>query len=136
MFTVSAFADEIAPDPQVQIDVLKSCNVRHIEFRSIWGTNVLALSDAQIQEFKALLDRHGFKLSAIGSPIGKIRIDEPFEPHLVKFQRAIHLCKVFDTQNIRIFSYYPPENFDGNWAPWRSEVMQRMTRKCELAAQA
>ena len=30
MFTLSAFADEIDPDPQVQIDVLKFCGVRHI----------------------------------------------------------------------------------------------------------
>ena len=116
MFTISAFADEISPEPQEQIDVLKSCGVRHIEFRSIHKTNVLALNDAQIADFKALLDREGFKLSAIGSPIGKIRIDEPFEPHLEKFKRAIDLCKVFGTPNIRIFSYYPPENFDGNWA--------------------
>jgi len=136
MFTISAFADEIDPDPLKQIVVLQSCGVRHIEFRSIYGTNVLALSDAQIQDFKALLDKNGFKLSAIGSPIGKIKIDDPFEPHLEKFKRAIHLCGVFGTKNIRVFSYYPPDNFDGNWAQWRGEVMSRMTQKCELAKKA
>jgi 3-dehydroshikimate dehydratase len=134
MFTLSAFADEISPDPKEQIEVLKSCGVRHIEFRSIHKTNVLALSDAQIDEFKSLLDAEGFKLSAIGSPIGKIRIDEPFEPHLQRFQRAIDLCKKFGTRNIRIFSYYPPENFDGDWSPWRNEVLKRMLTKIELAA--
>ncbi|MSQ93083.1 MAG: sugar phosphate isomerase/epimerase [Gemmataceae bacterium] len=136
MFTISAFADEIDPDPLKQIDILKSCNVGHIEFRSILGTNVLSLTDLQIQEFKSLLDKHGFKLSAIGSPIGKIKIDEPFEPHLAKFRRAIDLCGVFGTKNIRIFSYYPPDNFDGNWTKWRPEIMNRMTQKCELAAKA
>jgi 3-dehydroshikimate dehydratase len=136
MFTLSAFADEISPDPQVQIDVLKSCGVRHIEFRSILGTNVLALSDLQIQEFKALLDKHGFKLSAIGSPIGKIRIDEAFEPHLEKLKRAIQLCKVFGTPNIRVFSYYPPEIFNGDWSPWRDAILRRLTAACELARAA
>jgi len=139
MFTLSAFADEISPDPQVQIDVLKACNVRHIEFRSILSTNVLALSDLQIQEFKSLLDREGFKLSAIGSPIGKYPIDQPLEPHLEKFQRAIELCKVFDTPNIRIFSYYPPagapdHGFD--WSPWRDEVISRMKKHAEIAEKA
>jgi sugar phosphate isomerase/epimerase len=133
MFTISAFADEIDPDPQKQIDVLKSCGVRHIEFRSIYATNVLNLTDAQILDFKSLLDKNGFSLSAIGSPIGKIKIDDPFEPHLEKFKRAIHLCGVFGTKNIRIFSYYPPDGFDGNSAKWRDEVMRRMTQKCELA---
>ena len=69
MFTLSAFADEISPDPQQQIDVLKSCGVRHIELRSILKTNVLDLTDLQVAELKSLLDRHGFRLSAIGSAI-------------------------------------------------------------------
>lgn len=137
MFTISAFADEISPDPQVQIDILKTCGVRHIEFRSILGTNVLALSDLQIREFKTLLDKHGFKLSAIGSPIGKIRIDEPFGPHLEKLQRAIDLCKIFGTPNIRIFSYYPPPNLAwDDCGDYRREVLDRMWQKCKLAAKA
>ena len=45
MFTLSAFADEISADPQEQVDVLLATGVRHIEFRSILKTNVLALSD-------------------------------------------------------------------------------------------
>src|SRR5262245_58831671 len=105
MFTISAFADEISPDPQVQIGVLKQCDVRHIELRSVFKTNVLDLTDLQISEFKSLLDKHGFKLSAIGSPIGKVKIDQPFESHLQRFERALQLCKVFGTPNIRIFSY-------------------------------
>ena len=134
MFTLSAFADEISSDPQQQIDVLTSCDVRHIEFRSILNTNVLALSDLQIQEFKSLLDKHGFKLSAIGSPIGKVWIDDLFEPQLEKLRRAIELCRVFGTYNIRIFSYYPSAK--GDWSQWRPEVMNRMTRLCELAENA
>lgn len=137
MFTISAFADEIDPDPEKQIAVLKQCGVNHIEFRSILKTNVLALTDLQIQEFKSLLQEHGFKLSAIGSPIGKIKINEPFEPHLEKLKRAIELCKLFDTPNIRIFSYYPPEGMDwDDCGDYRREVLVRMWAKCELAAKA
>jgi sugar phosphate isomerase/epimerase len=135
MFTLSAFADEIDPDPQKQIDVLKDCGVRHIEFRSILKTNVLDLTDLQIKEFKSLLDQHGFKLSAIGSPIGKVKIDLPFEPHLKRFQRAIELCEVFGTRNIRIFSYYLPEE-GGDWDDWRREILDRMWQKCRLAEKA
>ena len=52
MFTLSAFADEISPDPQEQIDVLTPCGVKHIELRSILKTNVLDLTDLQVQELK------------------------------------------------------------------------------------
>jgi 3-dehydroshikimate dehydratase len=134
MFILSAFADEISPNPQEQIDVLKSSGVRHIELRSILNTNVLDLTDLQVAEFKALLDKHGFRLSAIGSPIGKIKINEPFAPHLKRFQRAIDLCKIFDTRNIRMFSYYLP---DGDvWDNWRRDVLDHMWDKIKLAEKA
>ena len=138
MFTLSAFADEISPDPREQIAVLKASRVRYIEFRSIHKTNVLALTDEQIREFKKLLDGEGFGLSAIGSPIGKVAVDATFEPHLDKFKRAIELCGVFGTRGIRVFSYYPPgndPNFDvANWPAYRAEVIHRMNTKAEIAA--
>jgi sugar phosphate isomerase/epimerase len=134
MFFLSAFADEIGPDPQEQIDVLSKCGVRYIEFRSILKTNVLDLTDAQIGDFKALLQKNGFRVSAIGSPIGKSRIDEPFEPQLKRFRRALELCKVFETPNIRLFSYYLPEG--GEWDNWRRDVLDRMWEKIKLAQKA
>jgi sugar phosphate isomerase/epimerase len=134
MFTLSAFADEIGPDPQQQVDVLTQCGVRHIELRSILKTNVLDLTDLQVSELKSLLDRSGFKLSAIGSPIGKVKIDQPFAPQLDRFRRALELAKVFGTPNIRVFSYYLPEG--GHWGYWRDEVMNRMAEKTHLAEAA
>jgi sugar phosphate isomerase/epimerase len=131
MFILSAFADEISPQPQEQIDVLERSGVRHIELRSILGTNVLDLTDLQVSEFKSLLDKHGFRLSAIGSPTGKVKIDQPFEPHLQRFERALHLCKVFGTPNVRIFSYYKPDGTD--WPQWRTEIMSRMQEKARRA---
>jgi sugar phosphate isomerase/epimerase len=139
MFTLSAFADEISPEPTEQVEVLGRCGVGHIEFRSIHKTNVLALSDRQVHQMKALLDERGFRLSAIGSPIGKVKIDEPFEPHLEKFERAIHLCKVFGTPNIRIFSYYPPgdaPDWNDVGGEWEREMFGRMERKVRRAEQA
>lgn len=136
MFTISAFADEISPNPEEQIDVLARTGVRHIELRSIHKTNVLDLTDAQVAEFKSLLDRHGFKLSAIGSPIGKYKIDQPFEPHWKRFERAIELCKVFGTPNVRVFSYYPPgeaHDWNGIGAEWEKQVFDRMAEKARLA---
>jgi sugar phosphate isomerase/epimerase len=139
MFTLSAFADEISPDPQEQIEVLTRCGVRRIELRSIHKTNVLDLTDLQVQEFKSLLGRHGFRLSAIGSPIGKVKIDAPYEPHLERFKRAIELCTVFDTPNIRVFSYYPPgdaEDWNGVGDDWEQELFRRLEQQVALSARA
>src|SRR5437660_886004 len=85
------------------------------------------LASLQGAECQRLVARHGFRLSAIGSPIGKVKIDAPFGPHLQRFRRAIELCKVFETPNIRIFSYYLPDG--GTWERWRRDVMDRMADK-------
>lgn len=137
MFTLSAFADEIDPNPEKQVELLKRCGVRFIEFRSILGVNVLNLSDLQVAEFQALISRHGIGISAIGSPIGKIRVDEPFGQHLLRFDRAVELARRFGTPNIRVFSFYPAAGATADdWPKWRSEVVRRMTVLAERAAAA
>ncbi len=103
MYTLSAFADEISPDPVDQVDLLAKNGVRYIELRSVHKTNVLDLTDHQIGELKSLFDARGFGLSAIGSPIGKVKIDTDFEPHFKRFERAVALAQLFDTTNIRVF---------------------------------
>lgn len=134
MFTLSAFADEIDSNPEKQVEVLQSCRIRFIEFRSILGINVLNLTDRQIAEFESLLQRYDFGISAIGSPIGKVRIDEPFELQLKKLERAIELAKRFNTTNIRIFSFYPAEGETENeWSRWRSEVLRRLGELVRIA---
>src|SRR3954447_12713281 len=131
MIRLSAFADEISQDPQEQVDVLSRHGIRHIEFRAIRETNVLDLADSQHEEFRALLSANGFGLSAIGSPIGKIRITEPFEPHLARFDRALELAEFYATPRIRVFSFYMPPGDDPS--AHEGEVMSRMG---ELARRA
>lgn len=131
MIHLSAFADEISQDPAEQIEVLGQHGIRHIEFRAIHGTNVLDLGDAQHDEFRAMLRARGFGLSAIGSPVGKIKIDEPFEPHLDRCDRAIELAGFYQAPRVRIFSFYIPVGDDP--ARHRDEVMRRMA---EIARRA
>jgi sugar phosphate isomerase/epimerase len=131
MVVLSAFADEISKDPTEQVDVLTAHGIRHIEFRSIHGTNVLDLSDAQHAEFRDLLRDRGFGLSAIGSPIGKIKVSDPFEPHLIRFEKALELADYYEAPRIRIFSFYLPPGEDP--AAFRGEVLDRMA---ELARRA
>jgi sugar phosphate isomerase/epimerase len=133
MIRLSAFADEISKDPVEQIDVLSQHGIRHIEFRAIHGINVLDLSDAQHEEFRNLLRSRGFGLSAIGSPVGKIKITDPFDHHLQRFALAMRLAEFYETPRIRIFSYYMPPGDDP--AIHRDEVLRRMSKIAHRAAE-
>ena len=131
MIHLSAFADEISADPREQLDCLAANGIRNVEFRSIFGTNVMDLSMVQHAAFRDLLRDRGIGLSAIGSPIGKIAIGDDFAPHLTRFAHAMDLAEYYGTPNVRIFSYYLPPGDDPS--THRDEVMRRMSAKAEIA---
>ncbi|WP_257345900.1 sugar phosphate isomerase/epimerase family protein [Pseudalkalibacillus decolorationis] len=131
MVILTGFADEISPELYEQLDVLESEEIKNIEFRGVWGKNVLDLTDEELEQVKEELDQRGFRLSSIGSPIGKVGINDDFDEHLVKFQRAIHVAKMFDTEYIRIFSFFIPEGDDPS--KHRDEVMKRMKTLSSIA---
>ncbi len=133
MVHISAFADEIDPDPVVQLNVLAEHAIRHVEFRSILGKNVLDLDDDDHASFRALMRDRGVTLSAIGSPIGKIAITDPFEPHIERFEKALELALFYEAPRVRVFSFYIPQGDDpGNH---RGEVIRRMATLAEIAAE-
>ncbi|HLZ58928.1 MAG TPA: TIM barrel protein [Ktedonosporobacter sp.] len=135
MIRISAFADEISPDLNEQADVLLSEEIHWMDFRSAWGINVLSLSDEQLVTVKQTLDANGIGVAAIGSPIGKVPIDTPFDEYLSLFERALTVARVLDTRYIRIFSFYRPADpaASSDPASYRDEVLRRMR---EMTARA
>ncbi|MHC4252961.1 MAG: sugar phosphate isomerase/epimerase family protein [Planctomycetota bacterium] len=131
MFTLSAFADEVAKDLKDQMDSLEDNGVKFIELRKVWGKGVLDLTDDEVARVKSDTGERGFGISAIGSPIGKIKIGDPFEPHLEQFRRAVWTAKELGAEYIRLFSYFLPKGEDP--AQFRDEVMRRMREKVEIA---
>jgi hypothetical protein len=86
-FTLSGFADEISPEPAAQLETLAAESIRHLELRSAWSTNVASLTDAELASFRREIEDAGVRVSAIGSPIGKIGIGEPLGPELERMRR-------------------------------------------------
>ena len=130
MIKFSAFADEVTENFLGQVDFLKLQNVRNLEIRFVNGKNIMDLTADELAETKNILDENEIRISAIGSPIGKVRIDQPFQNHLDKFKHAVDLAMFLETPFIRMFSYYAPEGKDIN--DYRKQVMERMAAKVEV----
>ncbi|MBL7154255.1 MAG: sugar phosphate isomerase/epimerase [Phycisphaerae bacterium] len=132
MAKLSAFADEVTDGFLAQVEFLAKERVGYIEPRFVDGKNLMDLSKSELDEVKKMIQDHGLKVSAIGSPIGKVKLDEPFEPHLDMFKHAIDLALLLETPFIRMFSYYAPEG--KNIDDYRDQVMDRMAAKADLLA--
>lgn len=131
MFIITALGDEISPDVDRQIELLESLGINHIEFRGAKCQPVTALRKSQLNAIKHRLDAHGFRVSAVASPIGKIRIDDPFEEHVEEFSRVLDAAEMLGTRYVRVFSFYPDAS--GNLLNRRDEVLERMTLLVEKA---
>jgi sugar phosphate isomerase/epimerase len=132
MWTLSGFVDEISDDFAEQCQVASGLGLRYVEVRSAWGTNILDLDDSQLATVRETLDGYGLKVSSIGSPIGKISIDDEFPPHLKRMQHAVEVAKALEAHHIRVFSFFIPEGTDPDSR--RDEVLTRMSALAEAAA--
>ena len=134
MWTLSGFADEISPDLTEQCEVASSLGLEYIEVRSAWDVNILDLSPDQLATMQKTLAAYGIKVSSIGSPIGKIFIDEDFGPHLDRMRHAAEVAQRLDAPYIRIFSFFLRPGADP--AGHRAEVIDRMRALVRVAEEA
>jgi 3-dehydroshikimate dehydratase len=130
-YRLSAFADEIAPDIQVQMDHLLENGINLCALRGANGKNVMEFEDFQIKLMKTQFHNRGVRFSCIGSPIGKTKITDPFEPELDRLKKAAKLAVGFDTKAIRIFTFYIPEGESAS--KYQAEVLRRMKALADLA---
>ncbi len=133
-FRLSAFGDEIDQDLSRQLQLLQDLNVYFLEFRSAWGKNVKDLDDQEIALVSRTCQEYGIAVSGIGSPVGKTPIKNSFETELQVLQRMFVVAEKLGTQNIRIFSFYPPEGADKDtYLDAATSCLSYMTSQAEKA---
>ena len=129
MWTLSGFVDEISDDFTEQCKVASDLGLRHVEVRSAWRTNILDLDNGQLGTLRETLAEYGLKVSSIGSPIGKISIDDEFPPHLERMRHAVDVAHTLEAPYVRIFSFFIPASTDPDSR--RDEVLTRMSALAE-----
>ncbi len=130
-YLLTGFADEIDQNLTIQIENLQKLGMHYVEMRGVDGNNLIYHSDDKVKEIKERLDAVGIALSALGSPLGKIGIEDPFEKHFEEFKRAVEIAHKMETKNIRMFSFYVPE---GKGAQYKEQIFDRLGRFVDYAA--
>lgn len=130
-YILSAFADEVSSDFTKQLEYLKSKDISYIEPRNINGTGVAAITLAEAKNAKKMLDDYKIGVSSIGSPIGKISVEDDFADHIRLFEHVMDIAEIFETKNIRMFSFFYPKNTDVH--THRAAVLARLEILLELA---
>ena len=125
-----AFADEASPFVEEQIKALKRNGLNALEVRGVNKINVSKISIENAKELRSMLEAEGLSVWSIGSPIGKHKLADSFEPHLDTFKHVIELAYTLGTSRIRMFSFYP---IAGESADVTGErVFERLHKMCEI----
>jgi sugar phosphate isomerase/epimerase len=132
MLKLAAFADEISPELDEQVAFCAGNGITHFELRGVYGKNVLDFDSTLRGEIRTKLRAAGLAVACIGSPIGKVKITDPWPAHFERFKIAVDAAEYFAAPMIRVFSYYPPEG--GDIVKYRSEVIGRFQIKCDYLA--
>jgi sugar phosphate isomerase/epimerase len=118
---LSVLTDEVSQDLTEALDWAVRNGLRHVEIRMVSGTNVVDLSDSQVEAAAAEVRRRRLAVSAIASPLFKCALDparpvgggdlfgakeEPVAAHFDKLGRAIRTARALGTDKIRIFSFW------------------------------
>ena len=109
---LSAFSDEYAVSFEDQLEGMAELGIGHIELRHVNGKNVSELSKSEGREVKRMLEHFGIRVSAIGSPIGKICLSGDMTGHLDRAKRIFELAELLSAPFVRVFSFYAPEGKD------------------------
>ena len=128
---IYAFADEAGADIDSQIAAMKRNGLSGLEIRNVDGTNVSDITIEKAKEVKEKLDANGLITWSVGSPIGKISINDDFPAHLDKLKHTLDIADILKAKNIRIFSFYIPEGTAHK--DCKEEVIDRMGAMLDVA---
>ena len=129
---LSGFADEINPQLDEQIRVLKKLGMHYVEMRGANGKGLVEYPLDEVEKIKEQLDENDIHLSSVGSPIGKIPITQDFEEHFKLFCHTVNIAHVMEVPYIRMFSFFMPEGEDPE--KYHDEVFRRVRRMADYAA--
>ncbi|MBQ7974625.1 MAG: sugar phosphate isomerase/epimerase [Clostridia bacterium] len=128
---LSAFADEYSPSFDKQLEYLKENNIEYIELRFLDGKNIADLTEDEVMSVKKKLDNANIKVSSLGSPLGKINLEDDFSEHLVKCEKVFKTANILGVKNIRVFSFYLPDGKTREEC--RGDVLSRLEEMVTLA---
>ena len=121
-FKLGVISDEISEDLDQALDFLAAHHLTHCELREISKKNIMNLSQEELTRARDLVRKRGFHVSDIASPLFKYNLPEmPARENEKRdtfsatftdqdtddlLRRAFEIARLFDTNKIRIFSYW------------------------------
>lgn len=131
---ISGFSDEISEKFDEQLATVKKLGMTHISLRAADGKGIADYTPGEVRTLLLpRLQEAGIGVSSLGSPIGKVYVDDEagFAKQLEQLENLCWICKMLDCKYIRMFSFYIPEG--KNPADYRDVVIEKLKQYTAIA---
>lgn len=127
MFRIGVVTDEISDDLKEAIDIAKSWGIEHIEIHNVWGRNICDLDEASLSRAIRIVRKSGVRVVVIDSLTLRCHLDddEEYSRHIDHLIRSIRIAPLFDTNIVRLFSFWKERELT-------EEKWERIFEKMEL----
>lgn len=133
---ISGFSDKISSDLNTQLKTVNKLGMHYISLRGIDDKNISKYSVDMIKnDVLPRLSKWDIGVSSIGSPIGKIYVDDEtaFQEQLAQLKTLCEISQLLNCRYIRIFSFYIPRNED--FDKYKDSVIEKLKQFAEIAEQ-
>ena len=131
---ISGFADEISSSFDEQLQTVRQLGMQYICLRTADGKSIADYSVEEAREkLLTRLEVAGIGVSSLGSPIGKLRVDDEagFQRQLVQLDTLCQICRLLNCRYIRVFSFYIPEGAQPE--RYRDAVLEKLKQMLQVA---
>lgn len=124
---ISGFYDEYSRDLRKQLELAKSLGEEYICLRNI---GLKKISKYSVEEFESellpMFLEYGIKASSLGSPIGKIKLDdeEGYARQVKELKELVKICDLLNCKYIRTFSFFVDSK--GNYDEYFPKVVKKI----------
>lgn len=131
MFKIGVVTDEISDDLEEALNVAKSWGLNYIELHRVWGKNICDVDDATLSKVIRLVRASGLTVTNIDSLTLRCYLDndEEYSQHIKHLLRSIEVAPLFNTNVVRLFSFWKEENVEEKW----DRIFEKMELPIKIA---
>ena len=131
MFKLGVVTDEISDDLKEALEIAKSWGLKYIELHSVWGKNICDVDPATLSRVLRIVRSSGLIVTNIDSLTLRCSLedDEEYSQHIEHLLRSIEIAPLFDTNVVRLFSFWKEENVEDKW----EQIFEKMELPIRIA---
>ena len=134
MFKLGLVTDEVSDDLQEALEIAKSWGLDCIELHRVWGKNICDVDAATLSKAMRIVRESGLTVTNIDSLTLRCSLDddEEYSEHIKHLKRSIEVAPLFDTNVVRLFSFWKVDNVEDKW----ERIFEKMELPIKIAEQA